>query len=167
MTHQERQSLVNQYRILALLDKDNRSEYERNAQILEDGHAFLYREVFGNLSESSSEEVGEEVHQILTMFRVIDSSIKRLAPEEQEQFNVPALTFGGFDGNEPGHHSFARFIMEKMGLYQEHSYDDINSHSRASLPHYRGMLAAYKSYGGEFPLTSEYLQRLANTEAIW
>jgi uncharacterized protein YfbU (UPF0304 family) len=167
MTQQERQVLINQYKILALLDKDNRSEHERNAQILEDGHAALYHDVFSNLADSSTEEVGEEVHQILTMFRVIDSSIKRLSPEEQERFNVSALTFGGFDGNEPGHHSFARFIMEKMELYSEHNYNDINSHSRASLPHYRGMLAAYKNYGGKFPLTIEQLQELANTEAIW
>lgn len=168
MTNEQRQSLVNQYKILALLDKDNRSEHELNAQILEDGHAHLYDQVFSNLAANSSEKVGEETHQILTMFRVIDSNLKQFSPEELDQLGKHALSFDGFDANErEGHYSFARFIMNKMKLYSEHNPADINSHSMASLPRYRGMLAVYNGFKNKSSLTFEQLQQLANAESVW
>lgn len=167
MTPAERQSLVNQFRILALLDEDNRASHEVNAQILEDGHAGLYSHVFAHLSDSSSAEVGAETHNILTMFRAIENGAAALPAHEREQLDMDELTFSGFDGNNDDHFSFATFIIEKMGLYQELRAADLNSHSSSSLPKYRGMLAVFNARSAGRTLTFEQLQQLAVAEPIW
>ncbi|MBO2033272.1 YfbU family protein [Siccationidurans ginsengisoli] len=168
MTPETRQLLVNQYRILALLDRENAKSHEINADILEDGHVSLYNTVLSGLSNSSSAEEGEEVHQILTMFRVIDNSLARLGPEEQQHLGSQHLKFEGFDANERGgHYSFAHFIMDRMGLYQEHNPLDLNSHSGLSLPGYRAMLRTYKSFPNRSDLTAEQLQQLVDARINW
>lgn len=168
MSPETRQLLINQYRILALLDKENASSHEINADILEDGHTGLYSTLFENQSSGSTAEVGEEVHQILTMFRVINNSLARLDAGEREQIDSQSLEFEGFDANEQeGHYSFARFIMDRMGLYQEHNPLNLNSHSGLSLPSYRAMLRTYQSFPNRSALTLEQLQQLANAKRNW
>jgi uncharacterized protein YfbU (UPF0304 family) len=168
MTTENRLLLVNQYRILAILDKDNASSHQINADILEEGHIGLYSSITDSLSNGSTAEVGEEVHQILTMFRVIDNSLASLDAGERQQLDSKSLEFEGFDANEPeGHYSFARFIMSRLGLYQEHNPLDLNSHSGLSLPGYRAMLRIYKSFSNRSYLTAEQLQQLANAKTNW
>lgn len=168
MTQVERQILVNQYRILAILDKDNAEAHELDAEILRDGHAGLYDNVFSSLSNFTTVEAGEETHQILNMYRGIDHSLGKLKGEVKKSLNLEALKFGGFDANDSGgHYTFARLLIERMRLYSEHDALYLNSHSSTSLPKYRGMLALYKSFPDKLHMTAEQLQQLIDAESNW
>jgi len=168
MTREERQILVNQYRILAILDKDNAKAHELDAEILRDGHEGLYDTVFSSLSNFTTAEAAEETHQILTMYRGIEHSLGKLKGESKKGLDIEALKFGGFDANDSGgHYTFARLLIERMRLYSECEKLYLNSHSSASLPKYRGMLVLYNSFPDKIHMTAEQLQQLIDAEGMW
>ena len=168
MTREERQILVNQYRILSILDKDNAEGHELDMEILRDGHEGLYDTVFSSLSNFTTAEAAEETHQILNMYRGIDHSLGKLKGTAKQKLDSEALKFGGFDANDSGgHYTFARLLIERMRLYSEHEALYLNSHSSASLPKYRGMLVLYKSFPDKLHMTVEQLQQLIDVESKW
>ena len=167
MTNEQRQLLINQYRILALLDKGSQAAHELNADILERGQMLLYGEVFNNLQSEIPAEVGQETAHILTMFRAIKNGLGSLTDEQRAQLNEGELVFHGFDANRSEHHSTAVFLIDKMRYYPEYDASTIDSHSTSSLPKYRGMLAVFNARDTHETLTFEELQKLAATESIW
>lgn len=145
MTRVERQLLINQFKLLALLDQENSYEHTQKVEVLESGHAGLYDEVFSGRQETPA-AVGEETHDILSMFRHLDNAVAALPAEQQGQFN---FLFGGFDANNDPHHAFAKFLIEKQGLYDEYAGKNLNSHTRTTLPKYQKMLRIYNALTSE------------------
>ncbi|MCB2379823.1 YfbU family protein [Hymenobacter sp. BT635] len=142
MNNTERVQLINQFRILALLDDSQRKDYEMQAEILERGYIGLYHKIFDVLSEEVPESTVRETYDILTMFRVLENAVALLPAEERSQFT---FEFQGFDGNNDPHYSIAEFLIEKLGLYRELHGQDINSHHSYSIEIYRRMLAEFNA----------------------
>ncbi|WP_151087868.1 YfbU family protein [Hymenobacter baengnokdamensis] len=158
MTRIERQLLINQFKLLAFLDEENSAEHTRKVELLESGHAGLYGEVFSGQEETAA-AVGEETHDILSMFRHLENAVAALPVDQQQQFD---FQFKGFDANNDPHYAFTKFIIEKEGLYDEHVGKPLNSHTRSTLPKYQKMLRVYNSLtegSGELGFTE--LQQIA------
>jgi uncharacterized protein len=143
LSRAERLILANQYRILALVDEQNASSNENNAEILLNGYTGLYHNLFDSLSDEVPESVTEEIHNILSMFRTLENSIASLPAGEKQQLHLTRLGFEGFDGNNDDHYHIAKFMVEKQELYDEYEKHSMNSHSSASLPRYRRQLAVF------------------------
>ncbi|WP_219702749.1 YfbU family protein [Marinomonas lutimaris] len=133
ISKKDRVMLINQYRILALLDENEASHYNELIQILENGYSKFYSLIDQWVSDDMPEEEGELVLNILTLYRAIDSVKSKFKSEEVTQ--NPYSIFPGFDGNnETEYMSFARFLVKEQGKFREQERylkdnDDMNSHS--------------------------------------
>lgn len=142
--------LINQYKMLAALDKNEESRYLELAEILESGYSIFYPMIDEWLSEDMPEVEGKLVLEVLDLYREIES-IKRLTKDPRISEHHYA-TFPGFDGNnETQHWSFCRFLVETQGKFQEQKQylqknDGMNSHT-PMLEKYRRMLKKRKALG--------------------
>lgn len=154
--------LANQYKLLALTAKSDRDTYATNAEILLRGYTGMYHHIFDSVSEPQPESVTNEVHDVLSMFFAIDNAIDELSEEQKSQLDLDRLSFGGFDGNNDNHFGQAKFMVEKLDLYEERKGRKLDSHTSSSLPKYKKMLAIYKQdvEGSGRGVTFEVLQKL-------
>lgn len=143
LTKTERLILANQNKILSFLDIDNSENHLYKAEIAEKGYEGLYDSLFGNIHEGIGEDICNETHEILTMYRVINNCIADLKDEQKKTMDLKKISFVGFDANNDSHYFFMKFLVEKSNLYDEYKAVP-NSHSIASLPKYKKMLAQYK-----------------------
>lgn len=150
LTETERLTLINQNKILALLDPDEKEHHERLVQILERGYEFLYSEMTDPLSEPLSRDDSEFVYDVLDMHLAIRAVAEAEGIDLTDGDNS-RLQMGGFDGNnEHGLLSFANFVaLEDGSAYQEFlvGRQFPNSHSRSRDLHQR-MLSEYQALGG-------------------
>lgn len=141
LTLAERLLLRNQLKIMKALKVPDASDedYDEHIEILEGGYAVFYPDILSGLDEHGTDpEVTAEVIEIFEMFRALDSA-KR---------NGMSVTkgFEGYDGNNDPHCSFARFVLEVQGKFDE-SAPMRNSHTQSTLPKYRKMVSTWKSLG--------------------
>lgn len=107
------------------------------------------------IDEEPSEEIVLETTKIMTMCRVVETSIADL--EDDDKAEIPEedrQVFIGFDGNEEPHHYVAKTLIEQLNRYKEFADRDLNSH-HSTLDRYQAMLAAYndvKNDPGDFSL---------------
>jgi len=139
-------------------------ELVKRLAINKDDWAFSwkYPGIFTNESGPSDEVVAETAN-ILSMMSFIEYSVAQLPPGEVEKI-TPAnrLRFRGFDGNHDPHHSVAHTMIHDLERFEEFAGRDLNSHSQATLAHYRRMMPIYEaSQHGADPLGLEVLQALA------
>jgi uncharacterized protein YfbU (UPF0304 family) len=99
--------------------------------------------------EDRSDDVVGEVFDIMSMWRNIEFDISKFTPEQRAQLETrvgPYLSkaeFDGFDGNEEEpHYGAAKFIVERMGQFDEFSGRSLNSHANR-IAKYRAMLRVY------------------------
>lgn len=156
LTLVERLTLRNQFEILARLGDDGRP-YAEWIEILEQGHALLYGEMFSDLDADGVDPAdAREVLDILDVFRALDEAKER-------GVTIPASAsgrdqFAGFDANtEPRHYAFARFVIEVQGRYAESSH--ANSH-RPTLSGYRELVRRWADIGKAFPLDASQVSVL-------
>jgi len=147
LTKTERLLLSNQFRILHHLTENE--YYSTNAEIVENGYAGLYDELFSPIFEEKPEAIYTETQLILHMYRVINNAYVRLSPEEQAQIAMDAIAFEGFDGNNDPHSGLITFLVEKKDLWDEYKDKYLNSHSSLSIRKYRRMLEVYDKLGGD------------------
>lgn len=92
--------------------------------------------------------VVNETADILTMWRVIESSYDKQSAAEKKRIKdavYPAsVEFEGFDGNHDPHYGVATFYVEKLNRFDERKGRPMNSHTSGSLPTYRRMLPRFK-----------------------
>lgn len=132
LTKKDRVLLINQYRILATLNKDEESHYKELITILENGYEIFYSMIDQWVSEDVPSDKGVFVLDILDLYRSIEI-IKKTTKDDRiidHSFSI----FPGFDGNnETEYMSFCRFLIEIQGKYQEQQpyllkNDNLNSH---------------------------------------
>jgi uncharacterized protein YfbU (UPF0304 family) len=155
LTDQERIILINQNRILALLDEDNADDYQKVITVLEKGLVTEYEEVL-YLEPPMSETDCREVLDILTMFNALYYSYDRL--EDKGGIDELKVRFIGFEGNNEGRQlGYARYLIEQDDHYT-HLVDgkDLDSHGPV-IDGYREMLDRYKALGEPRLLTREQL----------
>ena len=153
LTDSERCIMLNQLEILMKLKPSagERKRYERAQDILLNGYEFFYDKacIVGELFYPISETVSKKVYEIFEMFRVLHYSHKKLPQEEQAQLKASDIQFSGFDGNNEGDYmGFARFLVEKMDLFDEQQGAKFNSHC-PMLNTYNRMLQTYKAVADE------------------
>ncbi|WP_313805103.1 YfbU family protein [Flavobacterium sp.] len=157
----ERQILTNQYRILSKLESDN-PEYETKIEILESGFTEQYYEVFDVSTEEVPLEVCEETTQILNMYRRINNCIKKLSESEKNTLNLSAIAFEGFGANGYLHNQYMTFMIEKMNLWREYRFFDLENKSKNALSKYRKMLE-YQEFlleNDQYDITNDDLKKL-------
>ena len=146
----ERLILINQYRILAILDPKEKDYYEQGCEAMEEGYSQLYEEFLPHLEKPLLDEAYHLVWDILDVYRSIDL-YKRSHPDDTEVATHRHATFVGFDGNnETEYLALTRFIIKDMGRYDEQASlgaDDFNSHW-PMIQQYQDMVEIWKSYGG-------------------
>ncbi len=152
LTRLERTMLVNQYRLLQSIHKDDAylsKHYERRAEIFERGYVALYDEAFRELSDEIPPEVSEEVLSILDMHRALLWSLgEKPDPEYLEK-----VKFRGFDANNESEYlAFAEFFQAHPRGPKYAELRIFNSHM-PTLNRYRKMLAEWDKMRREPRLT--------------
>ncbi len=143
LTLYERQTLINQCKMLKKLNAENAEEYDKQIEILRSGYSIQYEEVF-ETSEEMSVEDGRYVYDVLDMYRVLRQSYDNL--KDKQGITEDDIKFQGFDGNnETKNYVFAKFL-QSQGLWEETLYPGcrLNSHSMMTISLYPRMLATYK-----------------------
>jgi uncharacterized protein len=132
LSKKDRILLINQYRILAVLDKNEESHYLELIDILQHGYEVFYSMVDEWISDDMPEEEGLFVLNVLNLYRAIED-VKRSSSDER-LLNHHYSVFPGFDGNNESEYlEFCRFLIEKQGKFQEQEQylpknDGMNSH---------------------------------------
>lgn len=132
ISQRDRLMLINQYKILANLDKDDADHYKELISILENGYTIFYSQLDVWVSNEMPEEEGRFVLDVLDLYRAIED-IKR-ATKDDRLLRHSYSFFHGFDGNnETAHMGFCRFLIERQGKFQEQKQyllknDNLNSH---------------------------------------
>lgn len=152
----ERAILANQYHILARLSPDEAEYFEVKAEILTRGYEGQYYEILQSFDHPIPEDITTEVHDILTMYRLVTPSIDLLNEEEQKELQTKSIRFEGFDANNDVHYSIADFYINKKNLYAELKDIYLNSHTSLSLDKYRRMLTVFKRFKEEVSHRNPY-----------
>ena len=153
ISKKDRVFLINQYRILAALNKDEAVHYNELIGILENGYEIFYSMIDEWVSDDMPSDEGKFVLNILDLYRAIED-LKR-SSKSQELYDHHFSYFAGFDGNnETEYMAFARFLIEKQGKFSEQEQylrknDNLNSH----MP----MIDKYQ----------KMLERAESVESIW
>jgi uncharacterized protein YfbU (UPF0304 family) len=93
-----------------------------------------------------SETVTTETQDILDMFFGIQFALKELPTADVATLNLDRLTFQGLDATrDAAHYDQAKFIVERLGLFQELKKVRLDSPSQTNLMWYRRMLPLYKA----------------------
>lgn len=162
----ERLFLYNQYEILKLLnieDEDEQKRYERYQKIVSEGYKYNYSDLTDGFADDVPDKTCEFVWDVLQMYRTLYNSYYDLNEIEKKQIDLDDITYKGFDGNEEGdYYSYANFILEDMGRYDEiykNGKAELNSHYNV-LNEYSEMLDKWKDLkvGRYDTLTFEQMQ---------
>lgn len=147
----ERLILLNQYKILSVLNPEEADTYEINMEILERGYKLHYNELNQMLSSEIPEEETSEVLDILNMYRLLFYSVKGYADKGDPDFKNKHIVFPGFDGNnEATQLGYAKFFLHKMQRFEElrhqGEFPSYNTHCM-TLHIYRKMLIKINTFG--------------------
>ena len=114
ITKTERVILLNQFRMLAKLDPDEKDSYNRHAKALEYGFTNNY-DFLENLSPELSQDDCRLVLQALDLHEAMQTSWAALA--DKGGIKAQQITYRGFDGNnETQHMSYSQFIVEDSNV---------------------------------------------------
>jgi len=167
LSKKDRLLLINQYKILSLLDSGESDHYKELIEILESGYEIFYPMVDQLISDDMPSEKGKFVLEVLGMYRAIED-LKRIKYNEdisKEHFSF----FRGFDGNEETEYmSFTRFLIEIQGKFSEQiqylkDNDNLNSHMQ-TIDKYSGMLKKWEELGKNYQLTEEQVLEILKAE---
>jgi len=149
LTKVERLILSNQYKILSKIDPDS-DFYEANIEILNSGYEYEYYTLFGEINEDSvPTEICEETIAILSMFRRFSNQLRVLSEDKKNELgsSLEKMKFQGFDANNDSHYFYTKFMIERLGKWDELKNMYLNSHSSSTITIYRNMLKVYHELG--------------------
>lgn len=157
LTIAERLILANQFEILGHLQ--DAKEHLLMAGHLRDGHEYLYRDLLGSVSPEMDEETSDFVLDVLSMYRAMQSSFKKLgSPASVKQDEI---AWKGFDGNNEGElYSFTRALASDGRFDELLGEHGINSHMPMKRV-YRGMVAVWRALGdSKYQLSAEQIRQI-------
>ncbi|MFE3990053.1 YfbU family protein [Nocardia tengchongensis] len=154
LTMTERLTLSQQAKILAALDPDEADNHLRRSEVLDEGYAGEYDDVFGAIGPELTRTECQLLWDVLDMFRVLGASINKLSQEDRDALGkdrADRLRFQGFDlndGLEARLLSYTRYLTrtdrwEEIIPRLEEIGDDGNAHHRW-LPLYQVMLEKFQ-----------------------
>ena len=156
----QRLTLAQQYDTLGRLiratgEQPWEAEYHENmATVLRSGFVAEYPEMFYGIAPEMSRRDCMLVHDILTMFDRLQSSLSHLSEAERAEVDEEmehSLTFRGFDGNDTYEGrlaSYAKYLIDQskyasMAKYFDDEHERGNSHMRM-LGTYNRMLSTWR-----------------------
>lgn len=159
LSQAERTILLNQCRILELLDPGEATYYKRFQKIIRLGLEAHYPDLV-SLDEPFAVEHSDYVTNVLHMFAMLRHSYADLA----DKSDIPEgqIKFLGFDGNNEGEFlEYAEFFIKDLGRYEEFKDMDLNSHMPTSNI-YPAMLLQYEVERKQNPnpLPKECIKRI-------
>ncbi|ANS75904.1 hypothetical protein AWM70_16015 [Paenibacillus yonginensis] len=186
LTKTERLILSNQLQILKALNLGDGDYYDEKIKILQRGYAHYYDQVLDMVSDDIPEHISDEVFLILNMFRALQLSFEEWDGQEQPEASRPAasdmlsakpgqiypeiLEFRGFSRHwEFQHFSFASFVIDEDGQYEEFSRPEGYDSLRPMLPQYRYMLRQWSLTGRKQALSLEevrFITSLPDADAV-
>ena len=134
----ERLILMNQYRILDLLEGSVDERHAQYHEALKEGYELHYNWIADGMDEGLSAAECSEVLDILDMFRAIKNAMSKHAVDSSL---ARFAEFGGFDGNnESAQMAYVRYFCLGIGRFGDLVDEDFpfNSHM-PMLPRYRRM----------------------------
>ncbi len=153
---EQRHALVLMHRVLAKIGDDDYSpgHHERAIEALISGYTAEYGKEFAGYSREMPRRDCELVWDILDLFRIVRSSVRRLAADERAQLTeseLRALEFQGFDANDAVEStllSYARYLIdggkwEELARYFDDEHSRGNSHGRM-LGRYQRQLDVFR-----------------------
>lgn len=158
LSKKDRVLLINQYKLLAALYKEEEAHYRELIGILENGYEIFYSMIDEWISGDMPTDEGKFVLNILDLYRAIDD-LKR-SSKSQELANHPYSFFHGFDGNnETEYMGFCRFLIDEQGKFQEQKQyflknDHLNSHI-PMIDKYKRMLEVAENISDIWSMTVE------------
>jgi uncharacterized protein len=152
----ERLLLMNQYRILSLLDQSNADHYDKLRDELENGYVASYQDdLFAGILDGLSVEQSAFVVEVMSMYDALQRSYD--AFDDKSGIEEESTKFPGFDSSyEPAHLGYARFVVEREGRFghlKPFSADFI-SHT-PMLDQYRRMTDVWKLASNRYELTRD------------
>ena len=157
----ERQLLINQYKILAVLgDEINIEQNLKRIEILEKGYTGLYPKVFNTLYEEVPISVYKEIEDILKMYKRINNSIRLLPDEEKKLLNLASIEFEGFDQNNGMYYHMMSYLVEQMNEHQDYKGRELKSHNTSCMIKYNKMLRIH----AEFDQSESYNYSLSDLQ---
>lgn len=163
ISKRDRLILINQYRILASLNRDEADHYQELITILENGYTVFYSQVDEWISDEMPQEEGRFVLDVLDLYRAIED-IKR-ASKDSRLLAHDYSFFRGFDGNnETEHMTFCRFLIETQGKFPEQKQyllknDNLNSHAQM-IEKYSRMLDEAKKLPNKWSMSVDEALRV-------
>lgn len=143
----ERQLLINQCRLLALLGDEREKEVnEKRVEILEKGYTGLYPKVFNTLYEEVPISVYNEISDIMKMYGRINDSVRLLTDEEKNSLDLSALEFEGFDEDNGMYYYMMSYLVDRMDEHEEYKGKQLKSHNSSCMVKYNRMLSVFSEY---------------------
>lgn len=144
LTKAERLILANQYKLLALLDKNSGEDYERAREAMESGYSAAIEGLLQAIFDELSPPECRLVILAMDMFGALQNSYDAL--KDNSAVKETDVRFPGFDGNnETKYMTYARYIVEheRRFTYLKPVSRDFNSHM-PMVPRYRQMLTKWE-----------------------
>lgn len=157
LSKKERLMLINQYRILSILNPDGASSYNVRIKMLENGYSLHYDEMVSWIDDGMSREQCQEIIDILEMYRCLWHSYKKL--RDKKDISKKDVKFPGFDAvEEEKELNYAEYVLYDLKRYREfHQRRRLPNHDsyKVMLGQYRAMLSVWKSLGHKKLLTRD------------
>jgi uncharacterized protein len=152
----ERLLLMNQYRILSLLDQRNQDHYDKLRDELENGYVASYQDdLFAGIRDGLSVEQSAFVLEVMSMYEALQRCYDAL--DDKQGIEEERTKFPGFDSDfELAHLGYARFVVEREGRFShlKPSSADFISHT-PMVDQYRRMTDVWKLAGNRYELTRD------------
>ena len=166
LTKIERLLLVNQFKILEKIYPEEADYYSQHREALEAGYVLHYDWLFEQLWDEISKEKCREVIDILSMYRAVTFSERKL--DKNDRIDHRFLKFRGFDGNEESQlMAYAEYFVQNLRRFTELKYGsdraDFNSHM-PMLDEYRAMLEEWKKCTDINELSREEILRILDAQ---
>lgn len=161
LTKTERLILSNQLQIMKALSLGDSEYYDEKINILQRGYACFYDEVTSMVSEDIPVETSREVFDILRLHRALNLSFLDLPGQEQREIGEQRIEFAGFSRDkEFAHYSFAAFLIDEKGCYDDLRKETGYDSRQRQLPRYRRMLEAWTAMGQKTVLNAAEIRAL-------
>jgi uncharacterized protein YfbU (UPF0304 family) len=152
----ERLLLMNQYRILSLLDQSNADHYNKLRDALENGYVASYRDdLFAGIRDGLSVEQCAFVLEVMNMYDALQRSYDAL--DDKQGIEEERTKFPGFESDyEIAHLGYARFVVEREGRFShlKSFRADFISHT-PMLDQYRRMYDVWRLAANRAELTRD------------
>lgn len=161
MTTTQRLILVNQYKLMALLDRDNAPQYNRLEHIVKGGFALELKEISKEFLDLSKDEC-RMVRDTLEMYNALQVSYNNLV--DKTTISAHRLQFVGYCAvREKKYLNYLNFITEVEGKYQEIIHKVQGCDSQTPMwDKYSKMLDIWRACPHEYHLSAVEIQNILN-----